>query len=121
MNCFNDCPVDIDFCMPQGATFRRVLRWREKNGPNRNLTGFTARMQLRATADSATVLEELTTENGGITLGGSEGTISLLLTAAETIALTAGRVVYDLELIASNGEVTQLTRGIISVTRNVTR
>jgi hypothetical protein len=42
-----------------------------------NLTGYTARMQVRSTLESAEALIELTTANGRIALGGSAGTITL--------------------------------------------
>jgi hypothetical protein len=113
-------PQTLDLLIPQGATWSVVLRWKDDNA-NVNLTGFTARMQLRTSAEAVTTLEDLTTENGGITLGGSAGTITLALTASETAALPATRAVYDLELISSGGIVTRLVEGVATITRNITR
>jgi hypothetical protein len=113
-------PQTLDLLIPQGATFSRVIRWKADNA-NVNLTGYTARMQLRTSAEAITALEDLTTENGGITLGGTAGTITLSLTATETAALPATRAVYDLELISSGGVVTRLVEGVATITRNITR
>lgn len=120
MSAICDCCNTVDLCIPQGATFSRVIRWKA-DGVNVNLTSFTARMQIRPTAASATTTLALTTENGRIALGGSAGTITLTISATDTAAITAGRYVYDLELVAANGTVTRLLQGVITVSANVTR
>ncbi len=114
------CGTSYDLCIQQGATFRRVITWKQ-DGALVNLTGYTARMQIRATAEAATALIELTTENGRIALGGAAGTITLTISATDTAALTAGRAVYDLELVAANGIVTNLLGGVVTIPRNITR
>lgn len=86
-----------------------------------NLTGYTARMQIRSSVESETVLVNLTTENGGITLGGTGGTVQLLITAVATAAITWTSGVYDLELVSGSGIVTRLVSGRINVTQEVTR
>jgi hypothetical protein len=105
----------------QGATFARTLTWRDGSGSLVNLTGFTARMQVRRTVEDATVILELTTENSGITLGGAAGTITLSASATATAALDAKPAVYDLELVSSGGVVTRLLEGNVIISRNVTR
>lgn len=85
------------------------------------LTGYTARMQIRATVESTTTLVSLTTENGGITLDNTAKTITLLMTATATAALDWTEAVYDLELVSSGGVVTRLLSGSISVQTEVTR
>jgi len=118
MSC--DCCNTADLCIPQGATFSRVIRWKA-DGANTNLAGYTARMQIRPTAGSATTTLALTTENGRIALGGTAGTITLSISATDTAAITAGRYVYDLELVSAGGIVTRLLQGIVTVSANVTR
>jgi hypothetical protein len=88
--------------------------------PPVNLTGFTARMDIRESLDDATVIHTLTTENGGITLGGVAGTIDLLIPATATEDLDFTHAVYDLELINS-GVVTRLISGSITLSKEVTR
>lgn len=68
-----------------------------------DLTGRTAKMQVRSSYRSDVVLLELSTENGGITLGGTAGTVDRLITAAQTSALPARGCVYDLELYSPGG------------------
>jgi hypothetical protein len=109
-----------DILLEQGATFSQVITYKD-NGVAVNLTGYTARMQVRATLESASTLVELTTANSRIALGGAAGTISLTISATDTAALTAGRGVYDLELVSGSGIVTRLLQGVCTISRNVTR
>ena len=109
-----------DILIEQGATYSQVVTYKE-SGVAVNLTGYTARMQVRSTLESATTVVELTTANGRITLGGAAGTITLTISATDTASLTAGRGVYDLELVSGSGIVTRLLQGVATISRNVTR
>ena len=99
----------------------RIITWKDESGTLVDLTDFTARLHMRETIDSAAPFLTLTTENGGITLGGVAGSITLLASAADTSAITVTQSVYDLELIAGNGAVTRLIEGLVLVVREVTR
>jgi len=110
-----------DIYIEQGATFRQVFTWENSVGTPINLTGYTARMQIRSTIDAAVISATLTDANGGLTLGGAAGTISLYLSDTATTALTITSGVYDLELVAPGGDVTRLVQGGVSVSREVTR
>lgn len=105
----------------QGATFTRTITWKDEGGALVDLTGFAARLHMRETIDSAAAFLTLTTENGGITLGGVAGSITLLASATDTSAITVTQGVYDLELVAGNGTVTRLLEGLVAVVREVTR
>jgi tRNA threonylcarbamoyladenosine modification (KEOPS) complex Pcc1 subunit len=109
-----------DILIEQGATFSQVITYKEA-GVAVNLTGYTARMQVRATLESASTLVELTTANSRIALGGTAGTINLTIAADDTAALTSGLGVYDLELVSGSGIVTRLLQGVCTISRNVTR
>ena len=109
-----------DILIEQGATFSQVITYKEA-GVAINLTGYTARLQVRSTLESATSVVELTTANSRIALGGAAGTITLTISATDTAALTAGRGVYDLELVSGSGIVTRLLQGVATISRNVTR
>ncbi len=105
----------------QGATLGLTLTWRDESNALINLTGYTARMQVREQLDSATPFITLTTENGGIALGGAAGTITLNITATATAAITQTSGVYDLELVSSGGVVTRLLEGLVIIKPEVTR
>lgn len=108
-----------DFEIEQGTTLNKQMVWKGSTGAPVDLSGYTARMQMRPSVSSDTVLLNLTTENGGITLGGALGTITLHFTAAQTSALTKGGV-YDIEVV-TGGDVTRLIQGAISLSKEVTR
>jgi tRNA threonylcarbamoyladenosine modification (KEOPS) complex Pcc1 subunit len=105
----------------QGATLSRVITWRDSARTPYNITGYTARMQVRSTVDSSTVVLELTTANSRISLGGATGQITLTVSATDMAAVTAGKYVYDLELISSGGVVSRLVQGNFVIRAEVTR
>ena len=109
-----------DTLCDQGATYERVVVLRDAAAGLINLTNFTAKMQIRPTAASTTVIKELTTENGGITLGGAGGTISLFISDTDTAAMTPGSYVYDLNLV-TNTSVNKPLYGTFTVRAGVTR
>lgn len=112
-------PGYLDLDCWQGANFDYQLTWTVA-GSAVNVTGYSARMQVRQYADStATVLSLV---NGtGITLGGTAGTIALSAVATATSAVEAGQYVYDLELVSGAGYVTRLVEGNFVVYAEVTR
>lgn len=110
----------LNFTIEQGATFNLLLTWEIDSVPV-NITNWTARLQARVDVEDSEVILSLTTSNGGITLGGAAGTISLDQTATQTALLPAGTYVYDLELISAVGAVTRLVQGELNISPEVTR
>lgn len=104
----------------KGATTYKDITWKDSTGTAINLTGYTARMQVRPSISSSTVLIDMTTENGKIVLGGTVGTIRLIFDAAETLALTANAGVYDL-FLETNDVSYKLLKGTVSFIDAVTR
>ena len=112
----------LSIIIVQGETFSKVSTWMAGTPPVPvDLTGCTARMHVRDAVASADVLLALTTENGRITLGGTAGTVTLQLSAAETAAITWQRGVYDLEIVHANATVRRLLAGTIKLSPEVTR
>lgn len=112
-------PGVLDLDCYQGANFDYQLTWTVA-GSAVNVTGYSARMQVRQYADSTAVALSLV--NGtGITLGGTAGTIALSAVATATSAIEAGQYVYDLELVSGAGYVTRLVQGTFTVSEEVTR
>jgi hypothetical protein len=112
-------PGKYNLVCPQGSTFKQQFTWTIDNVPV-NLTSYTAKMQVREKHISDVYNLNLTTENGGIVLGGNAGTIRLIANATSTAGIIAKEYVYDLEL-NSGGEVTRLIEGKFIVTPEVTR
>lgn len=88
-----------------------------------DMTGYTARMQVRSSAASDVVLLSLTTGNGRIFIDNVAKTIALSISADDTAALTFTRGVYDFEMVSPGGTpvVTQLLRGGMTVVEEVTK
>jgi hypothetical protein len=110
----------LNFTIEQGATFNLLLTWEIDSVPV-NITNWTARLAARVDVEDTEVILSLTTSNGGITLGGAAGTISLNQTATQTALLPGGTYVYDLELISAVGAVTRLVQGELNISPEVTR
>ena len=86
-----------------------------------SLTGYTARMQLRTKVESTEVIDELTTENGGIIIDTANYNITLNISAADTALYSfANPAVYSLEMI-SGSTVIPYSNGTITLVKEVTR
>lgn len=112
-------PAAHDITCYQGATFDYSLTYKT-NGTAVNLTGYTARMQVRETYDSTGTVFSLTS-GSGITLGGTAGTIELNISAADTAGAAHGQYAYDLELVSAGTTVTRLMEGYFFINPEVTR
>ena len=112
-------PGKYNMICPQGATFAKQLTYTIDDEPV-DLTTYTARMQVREKYTSKTFAVNLTTENGGITLGDDSGTIDLYIADEVTSEISPKEYVYDIELVSS-GEVYRLLEGKFIVTPEVTR
>jgi hypothetical protein len=112
-------PVTADETIIQGATYRRSWVW-TRDGVPVDMTGWLGRMQVRADYKSAEVLLELTTDNGGMTLG-ADGSITLYASDETTAAMqSAGR--YDIELeMPDDGDVIRWRQGKMGLSPEVTR
>jgi hypothetical protein len=86
-----------------------------------DLANYTARMQIRPTLASTTIIQELTTSNGGIALDNSAKTVTILMSAAQTTLFTFTSAVYSLELVLSGTEVVPFCGGNITLIPEVTR
>jgi hypothetical protein len=107
----------------QGATYDQTFTWTDNNDVPINLTGYTARMQIRRdVAEKDVTIDFDVTTSGTITLGGSAGTIHVKIPATGTAGITSGEYKYDLELQhTASGDVTRLLQGAVTVDPEVTK
>lgn len=114
---------DIENC-EQGTDFNPTFILRNPDRSYFDLTGYTARMQVRASFDSDEVLISLTTVNGKLVIS-APGRIQLNLAPADTSALSftgeALSAIYDIEVISGTGKVTRVAQGAFNISREVTR
>ena len=109
-----------DITAQQGSDYSVTLTYRDSNGVAVNLTGYTARMQVRKVASSPYAYLTLTSSSG-MTLGGSAGTVAINISAAALASIPAGPYVYDVELVSGSGAVVKPIVGSFSVSAEVTR
>jgi hypothetical protein len=109
---------NYDIICEQGATFRRIISVVNADDSLPDYSSSTARMQVRPSVESATIILELNTENDGITL--EDNSLTLAISATDTAALPFGTYKYDLE-IQTGVEVIRLVQGSFRVSPEVTR
>ena len=106
-----------DLVIDQGSDFAIEFTVNE-SGSAKNLSGYSARAQLRPSKSSSTL-------SASFTCGyptPANGKINMTLTNATSKTLTAGRYHYDLEIFTSSDTiVTRLLFGEVTLTQEVTR
>ena len=110
----------------QGATFNLSFTWNEGTsdavGAPVDLTGCTARMQIRQKQQSAVIVDARSDgESPAILLGGATGTVEVTLTADMTDLLSVKTGLYDLEVEFPDGTVYRLLEGTVTVSPNITQ
>lgn len=111
----------LNLTIQQGATFSKTLTYLQASGAPRDLTGYSAKTQIKTGVGGA-LIKELSTSNGGIIITGVAGQVTMFMSPSQTTALTPGTYVYDLELTSSGATpvVTRLVEGTVKVTPEVT-
>jgi len=86
-----------------------------------SLAGLTARMQIRETVESPTVIYQCGTQTGEIVLDQTYKTIQLTIPAGITEDFTFETAVYSIELVNQQGVVTPFLTGNMVLVKEVTR
>lgn len=112
----------------QGATFTLGFNWHKEGpvvddvvtpGDPYDLTGWSARMQVRKSVNSPVLLNG-STQNGRIIMS-EEGRVDIKFTDEDTDVLTVKSALYDLELENPEGDVFRLLEGAVTISPNITR
>lgn len=115
------CVAKYDFSIPQGTDLSVPFILKDSEGTPVRLEGFSVRMQLRRFVTAPDVIDELSTENGRVTLDDNGGGFSLSFPNGVTEKFPSGYLVYDIELVSPDDLVTRIVEGKIRVTAEVTR
>ena len=111
----------------QGTTLNLDLTYRDSDNNPIDLTGYSAKMQIKSDyADKnpktyLTLSSSLNADNTGLTLGGASGSINIFVSAPSSSAINFDSAVYDLEITSITGLVTRLLEGNVKLNREVTR
>jgi hypothetical protein len=112
-------PGRYNITVYQGTTFELKPVWKIGGVPV-ILENYTADMQVRQSTDTS-IIVELSTSNGKITIDSAYGRVNLTLTANETAGLTAGNYQYDLNLTDNTaGKTYKILQGAFTVAASVT-
>ena len=109
-----------NFEVDQNATFSFILQYKDDNGNAIDLTGASAKMQIRDSKSSTKLAVTLTSPLGGITIDGPRGTVSVKMTPTQTNKLFYPKSSYDIMIIDSNSNKTKLLEGFMTLNRSVT-
>lgn len=113
----NSYKLEID----QGTDVSFPVVLKDSSGTVIDLTGYTARMQIRPFIASSTIIDELTTGNGRAVITAAEGKVAFTFPHDKTAAYPAGNARYDIEIESADGEVTRVLEGAFVVRPEVTR
>lgn len=105
--------------LQKSATFSKKFTLQSDCECSIDLTGYTAKMQVRQNF-AKTVILELSTTNGRILITPDEGLLELNVSATDTALLPAGKYIYDLYLISADEIVTKLFQGEFVIYDSVT-
>ncbi|MGC5173272.1 hypothetical protein ACLQ2Q_21740 [Microbacterium sp. DT81.1] len=102
-----------NFTIEQGVTFNRVIIWQDEAGDPVDMTGMTARMQIRSR-------NRLLLAEPSVVVDAPVGKITVSLSDEATEDLIFDTAVYDLE-ISQDGEVVErLIKGVVTLDREST-
>ena len=104
----------------QNTTFRFVLEYKDSSGNAVDLTGASAKMQVRDTKGGSKLAFTLTSPSGGIVIDAVNGKLTVTMTPTQTNKLYYPKSSYDLMLTDSNAVKTKLIEGFLTLSRSVT-
>jgi hypothetical protein len=105
--------LKANLVIDQGTTFASSIEVLDENDEAIELANYTARGQMRKTYTSSNAVNFTTTANTGM--------LVISLTATQTANITAGRYVYDVELVDAQNTVVRILEGIVTITPEVTK
>jgi len=112
--------VQKNFEVDQNTTFTFTVEYQDNSGNPIDLTGASAKMQVRDSKGGQKLAFTLTTPLGGISLDGPNGKLTIKMTPTQTNKLFYPKSEYDIMLTDSNLNKTKLVEGFITLSRSVT-
>jgi hypothetical protein len=116
-----------DIVIERGSTYRQTFQYLDADENAIDLTGWSARMQMRSPDWQGDVVPGFDLSSdvspGGITITVATGEVMVEVSAIDTAAIDSDvcRGVYDLELEDPDGFVVRLIEGRIAIVPEVTR
>ena len=101
----------------QGADFSKEFTVTTDGSTAYDISGLTLQSQMRKSYDSSSATATFTAS----VVTGSSGIYKLVLSNSTTAGITAGRYVYDVELILSDSTIEKVQYGIVTVNPEATK
>ena len=101
-------------------SFLLSAKYKDEDGNAIDLTGASAKMQVRDVKGGTKLAVTLTSPSGGIVIAGSLGKLTITLTPTQTNKLFYPKSVYDIMVVDSNANKIKLLEGFITLNRSVT-
>jgi hypothetical protein len=115
-------PAIKNFTIRRGETFVFEVKVSDENGDAVDLTGATLDMHARTSRESDTIVIDFDSLGALSFVDASIGHMQVALTAAQTAALEAPhKLVYDLKVTKSSGDVSFYLAGKLTIEPQVTR
>jgi hypothetical protein len=119
------------FVIEQGATTTFEVQYKDSTNTPVDLSGYGARLQIRPSTESNTILLSLSSslqgDGTGLNMSGSNGitpptsgSIGVYISAYSSSLLSFGEAAYDLE-IHYGGTVSRILQGCVKLSKEVTR
>ena len=112
--------VQKNFEVDQNTTFTFIVEYKDNNDTPINLTGATAKLQVRDTKGGTKLAFTLTSPSGGITIDGPNGILTCKMTPTQTNKLFYPKSSYDLMVTDTNLNKIKLVEGFLTLSRSVT-
>lgn len=113
---------DVDLIIFQGGSIKQRIAVVNSDGTVRDLTGYSAKLQIRATPSSASPLVTLTDGGGGLTITAPSGFIDIIVANTTVSGYTFTDGVWDLRINASTSDTYEyLCGGNVHVRKMVTQ
>jgi hypothetical protein len=109
-----------NFEVDQNATFSFVVEYKDESDNAIDLSGASAKMQIRDTKGGTKLAVTLTSPSGGITIDGPNGKLTVKMTPTQTSKIFYPKSSYDVMVIDSNGNKIKLLEGFMTLNRSVT-
>lgn len=112
--------ANYNFTLEQGIPLSETVYITNSDGSMRDLSGFTAKMQIRQYVEHSEVILELSTVNSKISVDLMLGSVSMIFSSEDTELLNYEEVSYD--LILYNGSNTfRALEGKLTVKETTTK
>lgn len=125
------------FTIEQGSTVDFRIEYKDSDSNPIDLTNYQARMQLRSTKESTSLICNLsssldadgtglvmTPTSASLVLPKTSGSIGIYISAASSSLFSFSEAVYDLEIVSGSGAgqaVTRILEGKVKLSKEVTR